>query len=101
MIHDGAPMAFPSRDVTETFVGPMLGMTSPEAERALMEQSTARREIRNETVPKIWQGAAAPPRGRLGTETVPKIWQAPTDPGGAARAPTKPKTVAGYVPEGF
>lgn len=56
-------------------------MTSPEAERALMEQSTARREIRNETVPKIWQG--------------------PTDPGGAATAPTKPKTVAGYVPEGF
>lgn len=81
VIHDGVPMAFPSRDVTETFVGPMLGMTSPEAERALMEQSTARREIRNETVPKIWQG--------------------PTDPGGAAIAPTKPKTVAGYVPEGF
>ncbi len=81
MIHDGVPMAFPSRDVTETFVGPMLGMTSPEAERALMEQSTARREIRNETVPKIWQG--------------------PTDPGGAATAPTKPKTAAGYVPEGF
>ena len=81
VIHDGVPMAFPSRDVTETFVGPMLGMTSPEAERALMEQSTARREIRNETVPKVWQG--------------------PTDPGGAATAPTKPKTVAGYVPEGF
>lgn len=81
VIHDGVPMAFPSRDVTETFVGPMLGMTSPEAERALMEQSTARREIRNETVPKIWQG--------------------PTDPGGAATAPTKPKTAAGYVPEGF
>ena len=81
VIHDGVPMAFPSRDVTETFVGPMLGMTSPEAERALMEQSTARREIRNETVPKVWQG--------------------PTDPGGAATAPMKPKTVAGYVPEGF
>lgn len=81
VIHDGVPMAFPSRDVTETFVGPMLGMTSPEAERALMEQSTARHEIRNETVPKVWQG--------------------PTDPGGAATAPTKPKTVAGYVPEGF
>lgn len=81
VIHDGVPMAFPSRDVTETFVGPMLGMTSPEAKRALMEQSTARREIRNETVPKVWQG--------------------PTDPGGAATAPTKPKTVAGYVPEGF
>ena len=81
VIHDGVPMAFPSRDVTETFVGPMLGMTSPEAERELMEQSAARREIRNETVPKVWQG--------------------PTDPGGAATAPPGSKTVAGYVPEGF
>lgn len=81
VIHDGVPMAFPSRDVTETFVGPMLGMTSPDAERALMEQSTARRKVRNGTVPEVWQG--------------------PTAPDATAAAPTKPKTVAGYVPEGF
>ena len=80
MIHDGVPMAFPSRDVTETFVGPMLGMTSPEAERALMEQSTDRREIRNETVPNVWQG--------------------PCTTDGTA-APTRPKAVTSYVPEGF
>ena len=80
VIHDGVPMAFPSRDVTETFVGPMLGMTSPEAERALMEQSTARREIRNETVPNVWQG--------------------PCTTDGTA-APTRPKAVTSYVPEGF
>lgn len=81
VIHDGVPMAFPSRDVTETFVGPMLGMTSPEAERALMEQSTARRKIRNETAPRVWQG--------------------PIAPDATSTAPTKPKTAAGYVPEGF
>ena len=81
VIHDGVPMAFPSRDVTETFVGPILGMTSPDAERTLMEQSTARRKIRNETAPKVWRG--------------------PTAPDATSTAPTKPKTAAGYVPEGF
>lgn len=81
VIHDGVPMAFPSRDVTETFVGPMLGMTSPDAERTLMERSTARRKIRNETAPRVWRG--------------------PTAPDATSTAPTKPKTAAGYVPEGF
>lgn len=81
VIHDGVPMAFPSRDVTETFVGPMLGMTSPDAERTLMEQSVARRETRNETVPKVWNGPAAPDA--------------------TAAEPARAKTVAGYVPEGF
>ncbi|WP_294160069.1 type IV secretory system conjugative DNA transfer family protein [uncultured Collinsella sp.] len=81
VIHDGVPMAFPSRDVTETFVGPMLGMTSPDAERTLMEQSVARRETRNQTVPKVWNGPAAPDA--------------------TAAEPARAKTVAGYVPEGF
>lgn len=81
VIHDGVPMAFPSRDVTETFVGPH-----------------ARDDV---------------PRGRTGTygaiDRSPRNQErdgaeglaGPTDPGGAATAPTKPKTVAGYVPEGF
>jgi len=79
--HDGVPMAFPSRDVTETFVGPMLGMTSPDAERTLMEQSVARRETKNEAVPKVWNGPAVPDA--------------------TAAEPARAKTVAGYVPEGF
>ncbi len=56
VIHDGVPMAFPSRDVTETFVGGMLGMTSPEAERTLMERSIASRKMRNKEVPRVWNG---------------------------------------------
>lgn len=56
VIHDGVPMAFPSRDVTETFVGGMLGMTSPEAERTLMERSIASRRMRNKEVPRVWNG---------------------------------------------
>lgn len=56
VIHDGVPMAFPSRDVTETFVGGMLGMTSSEAERTLMERSIASRRMRNKEVPRVWNG---------------------------------------------
>lgn len=81
VIHDGVPMAFPSKDVTETFIGPLLGMTSPKAERALMEQSVATRKIRNQAAPKVWHG--------------------PDAPGATASAPAKPKTGSGYVPEGF
>lgn len=59
----------------------MLGMTSPDAERTLMEQSVARRETRNQTVPKVWNGPAAPDA--------------------TTAEPARAKTVAGYVPEGF
>lgn len=78
VIHDGVPMAFPSRDVTETFVGGMLGMTSPEAERALMERSIASRRIRNKEVPRVWNGI---------------------DTNNAATAGRK--ATGDYVPEGF
>lgn len=78
VIHDGVPMAFPSRDVTETFVGGMLGMTSPEAERALMERSIASRRIRNKEVPRVWNGI---------------------DANNAATAGRK--ATGDYVPEGF
>ncbi len=33
------PMALASRDITETFLGPLLGMTSPEAEGALLARA--------------------------------------------------------------
>lgn len=81
VIRDGVPMAFPSRDVTETFVGPLLGITSPEAERALMEASLAAREVRNEAAPEVWAGVPAA--------------------GEAATEPAAPKSATGYVPEGF
>ena len=57
VIHDGKPMALPSRDVSETFVGRELGMTSPEAERTLLEQALTERTIRNPDVPPIWDGS--------------------------------------------
>ena len=82
VIHDGKPMAFPSLDVTETFVGPMLGMTSQEAERKLMEDALAKRETRNLEVPPTWAG----PRLKSGT---------------AAKKTPGVKTVPGYAPEGF
>lgn len=77
MIHDGHALALPSRDVSETFVAEMLGMTSSEAEKHMMEEALSRREIRNETAPPVWTGVD----GEI---------QAPRD---GARV--------GYTPEGF
>ena len=83
VVHDGAVLAFPSRDVSETFVGEMLGMASPEAERALMEAALLDREERNVKVPETWRGApaAGADAGAAGS-------------GGAAIAPK-----GGYTPE--
>ena len=77
IIHDGRALALPSRDVSETFVAGMLGMTSPEAERHMMEDALARRETRHAAAPPVWTGAG----GAEGPKTV------------AARAD--------YTPEGF
>lgn len=77
VIHDGHALALPSRDVSETFVAEMLGMTSSEAEKHMMEEALSRREIRNETAPPVWTGVD----GEI---------QAPRD---GARV--------GYTPEGF
>ena len=65
VIHDGRALALPSRDVSETFVAGMLGMTSPEAERHMMEDALARRETRNAAAPPVWTGAgnAGGPKG--------------------------------------
>lgn len=77
VIHDGHALALPSRDVSETFVAEMLGMTSSEAERHMMEEALSRREIRNETAPPVWTGVD-----------------------GETRAP-KDGARVGYTPEGF
>ena len=77
VIHDGYALALPSRDVSETFVAEMLGMTSSEAERHMMEEALSRREIRNETAPPVWTGVD-----------------------GETRAPRDGARV-GYTPEGF
>ncbi|WP_419044263.1 type IV secretory system conjugative DNA transfer family protein [Enorma massiliensis] len=77
VIRDGRALALPSRDVSETFVAGMLGMTSPEAERHMMEDALAHREIRNETSPPVWTGTGGGTTARRGTARV------------------------GYTPEGF
>lgn len=77
VIRDGRALALPSRDVSETFVAGMLGMTSPEAERRMMEDTLARREARNETTPPVWTEA------------------------GGETAPHRGTALVGYTPEGF
>lgn len=78
VIRDGVPMALPSRDITETFVGEELGLTSLEAERALVERDPTGLPIRNGSAPEPWRG----PR--------------------SAEAQAHPKKVDGaYTPEGF
>ncbi|MBM6778744.1 type IV secretory system conjugative DNA transfer family protein [Collinsella tanakaei] len=93
-------IAVPSADVSETFVGRMLGMTSPEAERAMMVSTLADRPDRNGEPPELWQ----PPE----PEPKPKPKKK-----GAGRAPEKGKDTGqvptpedreaprGRVPEGF
>ena len=76
VIHDGRVLALPSRDVSETFVAGMLGMTSPEAERRMMEDALAHRETRNPAAPPVWTGES--------------------DDG-----PKRASARVGYTPEGF
>ena len=68
-------MALPSRDVSETFVGRMLGMTSPEAEEGLMRAALANRAVRNTKVPPVWSGPGTEGRGHrdmhTGTKAAP------------------------------
>lgn len=78
VIRDGVPMAFPSRDIADTFVGEELGLTSPEAERGLMEAALSGLDVRNPEPPETWRGP------RAGGEPARA---------GAAGAP--------YTPEGF
>lgn len=77
VIHDGRALALPSRDVSETFVAGMLGMTSPEAERRMMDDALAQRETRNAAAPPVWTGAAG------------------------GDGPKRAATRSGYTPEGF
>ena len=48
------PMALASRDITETFLGPLLGMTSPEAEGALLARALEG-EVRNDAPAPVWR----------------------------------------------
>ncbi|RGL08160.1 hypothetical protein DXC81_09525 [Collinsella tanakaei] len=64
VIRGGVPLALPSRDITETFLGPELGMTSPEAERRLMEAALTGLEERNRSAPPVWRGPSAPGAGQ-------------------------------------
>ena len=81
VIDDAGPMALASRDITETSLGPLLGLASPEAERALLESAIAG-EDRNT--------GAAP------------VWRLPEKPKTDGKKPTgsKKRRVAA-VPEGF
>lgn len=57
VIRGDSVLALPSRDVSETFLGCELGMTSPEAERAMMEEALVHVAVRNTELPPIWDGA--------------------------------------------
>ena len=48
------PMAFASRDITETFLGPLLDLTSPEAEGAMLARALEG-EIRNTVPAPVWR----------------------------------------------
>lgn len=75
VIHDGRALALPSRDVSETFVAGMLGMTSPEAERRMMEDALSHREERGAAAPPVWAGVAGgddPKRAASGTGYTPE-----------------------------
>lgn len=48
------PMALASRDITETFLGPLLGLTSPEAEGAMLARALEG-EIRNTVPAPVWR----------------------------------------------
>ena len=48
------PMALASRDITETFLGPLLGLTSPEAEGALLARALEG-EARNDAPAPVWR----------------------------------------------
>ena len=54
VIDEEGPMALASRDITETFLGPLLGMMSPEAEGALLAQ-TLEGEARNTAPAPVWR----------------------------------------------
>lgn len=54
VIDENGPMALASRDITETFLGPLLGLTSPETEGTLLAQ-TLEGEARNTAPAPVWR----------------------------------------------
>ena len=55
------PMALASRDITETLLGPLLGLTSPEAEGALLARALEG-EVRNAGPAPVWRIPEKPKR---------------------------------------
>ncbi|RGJ52514.1 hypothetical protein DXD56_05570 [Collinsella sp. TM06-3] len=57
-------MALASRDITETFLGPLLGLTSPEAEGALLARALEG-EVRSTSPAPVWRipGKPKKPKG--------------------------------------
>ena len=62
VIRGDSTLALPSRGVTEAFLERELGLTSPEAERAMMEAALVGGEARNTTLPPVWDGTIAASR---------------------------------------
>lgn len=72
------PMALASRDITETFLGPLLGMTSPEAEGALLARALEG-EARNDAPAPVWRIPEKPkkPKGSPSGGRKRKVSSAP------------------------
>ena len=72
------PMALASRDITETFLGPLLGMTSPEAEGALLARALEG-EARNAALAPVWRIPEKPkkPKGSPSSSRKRKVSAAP------------------------
>lgn len=72
------PMALASRDITETFLGPLLGMTSPEAEGALLARALEG-EARNAAPAPVWRIPEKPkkPKGSPSGSRKRKVSAAP------------------------
>ena len=80
VIDDAGPMALASRDITETFLGPVLGLASPEAERAMLEAAVAC-EARNTGAAPVWRLPEKPEDGE-GKPTGPKKRKVAATPDG-------------------
>ena len=58
------PMALASRDITETFLGPLLGLTSPDAEGALLARALEG-ETRNAAPAPVWRIPEKPKKPKV------------------------------------
>lgn len=80
VIDENGPMALASRDITETFLGPLLSLASPEAERAMLETAVAG-EPRNTGAAPVWRLPEKPKEGK-GKPTGPRKHKVSATPDG-------------------